>query len=50
MYIQTYFEIALSYLDIGREVILDRFQTAANQEIQYKSICNYKIPSLASAL
>jgi len=27
MYIQRYLEIAINYLEIGREVLLERFQT-----------------------
>lgn len=50
MYIWRYFEIAISYLEIGREVAGDIPNAAADQEIQYKSICNYKISSLATAL
>lgn len=41
MYIQRYFEIAISYLEIGREVLLERFQTL--QQTKKSNINQYVI-------
>ena len=41
MYIWRYFEIAISYLEIGREVLVERFQTL--QQTKKSNINQYVI-------